>query len=154
LTRLLTCQNLREWLAIPQKTTSKRRGRPCGSGKAKNVVLPHNEQAGVPTTTGTSGTPGVCLNYKMFQMIFHIQKIRPISTSCMRRIVFWSKKLERGTTWVFGSMGRKECNRHLEERGRSFRWLTSSLVQYAHTQGYFEKEFEHLTYRRTRNMRI
>jgi len=45
-----------EKVALPRKTTSKGRGRARGSGKTKKVVMPDNEQVGVPTTTGTPST--------------------------------------------------------------------------------------------------
>jgi len=38
----------------PQVITSKKRGRPLGSGKAKKVVTPNNEQGVVPTDTISS----------------------------------------------------------------------------------------------------
>jgi len=44
-----------EKVALPQKTTSKQRGRPTGSGMTKKLVGPDNEQVGVPTTTNIPG---------------------------------------------------------------------------------------------------
>jgi len=45
-----------EKVTLPQIAMVETRGRPGGSVQAKGLRLPHNEHAGVPTTTGTLGT--------------------------------------------------------------------------------------------------
>jgi len=53
-----------ETVVLPKTAMSKRRGRPRGSGKTKRVVLPNNEQIGVPVTTDTPGTSTKVSNLK------------------------------------------------------------------------------------------